>query len=87
MPSTPTSKQEKPPSASGNAFEMQSYGGEAVASRLNGKTVEAVLVEEDEAKRKGATANDCHDMDRLGKKQELRVSFRFLLWISDLLEF
>jgi hypothetical protein len=58
---------------SGEAFEMRSYGHETVTLRPNGKTVEAALVEEHEAKHKGATTNDQHDMDRLGKRQELRV--------------
>jgi len=58
---------------SGGMFEMKSHGEQAVTSRADDKTAEAALVEEHEAKRKGATANDQHDMDRLGKKQELRV--------------
>jgi hypothetical protein len=58
----------------GNTFEMRSFGRKDVISRLNGKIVEAAIIEEHEAKHKGATANDQQDMDRLGKKQELRVS-------------
>ena len=69
MPSQPVSS-----GVSGDAFEMGSYGREAVLSRSNGKTAEAAIIEEHEAKHKGATANDQQDMDRLGKKQELRVS-------------
>jgi len=68
MPSQPISS-----GVSGDAFEMGSYGREAVISRPNGKTAEAAIIEEHEAIHKGATANDQQDMDRLGKKQELRV--------------
>ena len=66
-------------SISGDAFEMKSYGREAVISRSNGKTVEAAIIEEHGAKDKGATVNDRQDMDRLGKKQELRV--RRSVWL------
>ena len=59
---------------SGDAFEMNSYGRDAVISKSNSKTAEAAIIEEHEAKHKGATAEDQKDMDRLGKKQELRVS-------------
>ena len=68
MPSQPIST-----GVSGDVFEMGSYGREAVISRPNGKTLEAAIIEEHGAKDKGATVNDQQDMDRLGKKQELRV--------------
>ena len=68
MASQPMSK-----GVSGDTFELKSYGREAVSSRSNGKTVEAAIIEEHGAKDKGATVNDQQDMDRLGKKQELRV--------------
>lgn len=59
--------------ASSDAFEMKSFDREAVVSRSNAKNVETAIIEGHEAKHKGATANDQQDMDRLGKKQELRV--------------
>lgn len=72
MPSKPVSS-----GVSDDAFDMGSYGREPVISRPNSKTVEAVTIEEHEAKHKGATVNDQKDMDRLGKKQELRVRWSF----------
>jgi len=72
MPSRPIFKQEK--SFSENAFELQPYGNEAAAARSDPKYPEATLAEDYEEKHKSATANDQRDMDRLGKKQELRVS-------------
>ena len=50
---------------SGDAYEMKSRGGKS--------TGETIVVEENESKYKGATANDRHDMDRVGKTQELTV--------------
>lgn len=35
-------------------------------------------IDEDSIEAKGATARDQHDMQRLGKRQELRRNFRFL---------
>jgi hypothetical protein len=50
---------------SGDAYEMKSRGGKG--------TGETIVVEENESKYKGATLNDRHDMDRVGKTQELTV--------------
>jgi hypothetical protein len=47
------------------AYEMKSRGGKS--------TGETIVVEENESKYKGATLNDRHDMDRVGKTQELTV--------------
>lgn len=64
---------EKMSVASSNAIELQSFAGETATSRTNGKNAEATIVEKDERELKGSTKNDQQDMDRLGKKQELRV--------------
>jgi hypothetical protein len=50
---------------SGDAYEMKSRGAKS--------TSEVILTEENESKYKGATANDRHDMARVGKTQELTV--------------
>lgn len=73
MSHTPVSRHEKMSGASSNAIELQSLAGDNTTSRVNGKNLEAIMTEEDENELKGSTANDRHDMDRLGKKQELRV--------------
>jgi hypothetical protein len=54
--------------SSGEAHEMKSRGGKS--------TNETIVVEENESRYKGATANDRHDMDRVGKTQELTVRLR-----------
>jgi len=51
--------------APGDAYEMELRGGKG--------TGEVIVGEENESSYKGATANDRHDMDRLGKTQELKV--------------
>ncbi|KAM0720175.1 hypothetical protein Q7P37_004311 [Cladosporium fusiforme] len=78
MASRPSSKQEHSFGPSGDAYETQSYGGEAASSAVDGKTGIATNIDEDQCQLKGATVNDQHDMRRLGKTQELRRSFRFL---------
>lgn len=71
--STPQSHRDKRSASTTNAIEMQPFAGEILISRSNAKNVEATVTEEDESELKGSTANDRRDMDRLGKKQELRV--------------
>jgi hypothetical protein len=73
MSSAPQSHHEKMSASTTNAIEMQAFAGESFISRSNAKNVEATITEEDESELKGSTANDRQDMDRLGKKQELRV--------------
>lgn len=73
MASRPIFKQENSFGQSGNAYELQDYGGEAILSTGKGKAGETTSVEEDPSYLKGATVNDQHDMRRLGKRQELRV--------------
>jgi len=55
----------KPSYPSGDIYEMESRG---VSS-----TGEVIVGEENESNYMGATANDRHDMDRLGKTQELKA--------------
>jgi hypothetical protein len=74
MPSRPTFKQENSFGPSNNVFELQSYGDETAAAKADWKYPEATFAEDHEDNYKGATAHDQRDMDRLGKKQELRVS-------------
>lgn len=74
MPSRPTFKQEDSFGPSDNVFELKSYSGETAAARTSQKYPETTLAEDNEENYKGATPNDQRDMDRLGKKQELRVS-------------
>lgn len=74
MPSRPTFKQENSFGPSTNVFELQSFGDETAAAKVDRKCPDATLAEDDEDNNKGATAHDQRDMDRLGKKQELRVS-------------
>ena len=76
MPSRPTFKQEDSFGPSDNVFEMQSYGDKTEATKTNGKCTETSLAEDYGENSKGSTAHDQRDMDRLGKKQELRVSQR-----------
>ena len=59
--------------SSSNAIELQSFTGDNMTSGTRKKNAEATIAEDDESELKGSTANDRHDMDRLGKKQELRV--------------
>ena len=74
MASRPGFKQGNSFGPSGDAYEMQSYAGYGAVSGSQGKNGDAmVITEESENKYKGATANDRHDMNRLGKTQELRV--------------
>lgn len=49
----------------GDAYEMEPRGGKNIG--------EVIVGEENASSYKGATANDRHDMDRLGKTQELKV--------------
>jgi hypothetical protein len=65
MPPRHLSKHVESSDQSDNAYEMQPRGGKS--------TGETIVVEENESKYKGATANDRQDMARLGKTQELRV--------------
>lgn len=74
MPSRPTFKQEDSFGPSDNVFELKSYSGETATARTTQKYPGTSLAEDNEENHKGATPNDQRDMDRLGKKQELRVS-------------
>jgi hypothetical protein len=65
MPPMLAPKYGEPPYHSSDAYEMKSRSGKS--------TSEVILTEENGSKYKGATVNDRHDMDRLGKTQELRV--------------
>jgi hypothetical protein len=58
-------KAANPSYPSGDAYEMKSRGAKS--------TSEVILTEDNESKYKGATANDRHDMARVGKTQELTV--------------
>jgi hypothetical protein len=59
---------------SGDAYELHTYGEAAISTSIGGHSEPTMVGEEHENKYKGATANDRHDMNRLGKTQELRVS-------------
>jgi hypothetical protein len=59
---------------SDNAYELHTYGKAANSISIGDYSEPAVVGEDHENKYKGATANDRHDMNRLGKTQELRVS-------------
>jgi hypothetical protein len=74
MPSRPTFKKEDSFGPSNNVFELQSYGDETAAAKAERKYPETTLAEDHEENYKGSTAHDQRDMDRLGKKQELKVS-------------
>jgi len=50
---------------SDNAYEMHPRGVKSAGG--------VIIGEENESNYKGATVNDRNDMDRLGKKQELKV--------------
>lgn len=80
MPSRPTFKQEDSFGPSDNVFELQSYGDKTEATKAGEKYTETTLVEDHGENYKGSTAHDQRDMDRLGKKQELRVSHRNQLY-------
>jgi hypothetical protein len=58
---------------SDDAYELHTYGEAAVSTSIAGHSEPTISGEEHENKYKGATANDRHDMNRLGKTQELRV--------------
>jgi hypothetical protein len=61
---------------SDDVYELHTYGKAANSTSIGDHSEPAVVVEEHENRYKGATANDRHDMDRLGKTQELRVSHK-----------
>jgi hypothetical protein len=74
MPFRPPFKQVDSSGPSDNVFELKSYGDKTEATKASGNYTETTLAEDHEENHKGATAHDQRDMDRLGKKQELRVS-------------
>jgi hypothetical protein len=74
MPSRPTFKQEDSFGPSDNVFKLQSYDDKTAASQAGRKYPQTTIAEDNGENCKGATPNDQRDMDRLGKKQELRVS-------------
>jgi len=76
MPSRPPFKQEDSFGPSDHVFELQSYGDKTEATKAGEKYTETTLAEDHGENYKGSTAHDQRDMDRLGKKQELRVSHR-----------
>jgi hypothetical protein len=57
-----------------DAYELHTYGKAVNSISIGDHSEPAIVGEEHENKYKGATANDRHDMNRLGKEQELRVS-------------
>lgn len=59
---------------SGDAHELHAYSEAAHSTSNDNRGATMVVGEEHENAYKGATANDRHDMNRLGKTQELRVS-------------
>jgi hypothetical protein len=63
---------------SDDAYELHTYGKVANSIPIEDHSEPAVVEEEHENRHKGATANDRHDMNRLGKTQELRVSHKAL---------
>lgn len=56
------------------AYQMQPQGEKAALATATGAASGTTSNEEDQGQCKGATVNDWHDMRRLGKVQELRVS-------------